>query len=150
MRFLPLFFLLFFLVACDGGNSGVQAELGPRDKTKEAQPNLVKMKEASKKFWAKNKAAPTEVPDLVEFGITEKLLSGANYSDIGYGFGELTFDDKGKLTNGFYWANSKTGGDSVRLDGVTGEFDYVPSKTDFPSLHKDSEGETDENVPESE
>lgn len=144
MRILPLFFLLFILAACGGDNSGVQAELGPRDKTKEAEPNLVKMKEASEKFWAKNRAAPTEVPDLVEFGVTEKLLSGVNYSDIGYGFGELTFDDKGELTNGFYWANSKTGGDSVRLDGVTGEFDYVANGEVFPSRSKNLEGEPEE------
>ncbi|MDC1142435.1 hypothetical protein OAU50_05040 [Planctomycetota bacterium] len=139
MRFLPLCFLLLFLAACNDTGNEETTKTSARKSAQEAEVNLLKIRDASLEFWVKFGRPPAAMSDLTEFGMTEDTLNGEHYSDIAYGFGKLTFDDVGKLLAGYFWATSKgsSEADNVRMNGVTGEYDYVPSGQPFGSLKEE-------------
>jgi hypothetical protein len=136
-----------FLAACGDASGDDTPASSTREHAKEAEVNLVKIRDASSEFWVKYGRPPVKVDELAEIGLDLESLSGEHYADIGYDFTKLTFDDEGKLTTGYFFAFSKTEADSVRLNGVTNEFDYVPKGAKFDSLKKDAEPANEPDVP---
>lgn len=130
MRLLLLTLFLLALAGCTGGSNAPapQAEAGLfKENAKGAEDNLKKMREASLKYYEKHKAAPQQVDDLTGFGAgPEDLKSDKYYSELGFTFFRLKFDDKGVLVEGKFRATPRLDAEApiVMLDAKSGDFEY--------------------------
>jgi hypothetical protein len=140
-----LLLLMFMLAAC-GGEGNTDAGEGiteaQKDRAKPAERNLVKIRDAVVKYYAANKEPPQSVSDLDKFGGgPEDLVTNDDYADIGFSFisHSLRFDENGALTRGWFIATPKGNSDAlrVRLNGVTGTFDYTRKGGDWPPAEED-------------
>lgn len=145
MRWTLLTLFLLALSACSGGgNAPVKLDPGLfKENAKGAEDNLKKMREASVKFYEKNKAAPQQVDDLTPFGAgPEQLTADKYYSELSFTFFRLKFDDKGALTEGKFRATPKLDADApiVMLDAKTGEFEYKAKDAPEQASNEPSKG----------
>jgi hypothetical protein len=130
MRWTLLTILTLVVVGCGGGAnapaSNTQANLF-KENAKGAEDNLKKMRAASLKFYDKHKAAPEQMDDLAGFGAgPEDLKQDAYYSELGFTFFRLKFDDKGALIEGKFRATPRAEAEApiVMIDAKSGEFEY--------------------------
>jgi hypothetical protein len=145
MRWMLFSFIFLSLTACSGGsNAPVKLETGLfKENAKGAEDNLKKMRDASVKFYDKNKAAPEQVDDLTPFGGgPDDLKSDKYYSELSFTFFRLKFDDKGALTEGKFRATPKLDADApiVMLDAKTGEFEYKAKDEPEKASNEPSKG----------
>lgn len=135
---LPALFLcamLPLLAACAG--DGAAADGSPdnlKARAKVAEVNLARIRDAVVKYHKEKSEVPMSVSHLEGFGGGESELEPSeDYADIGYSFYSITFDSDGKLTQGWFIATpvAESGALKVRMNGVSGEFDYVEQAEDF-------------------
>ncbi|MCC6463823.1 MAG: hypothetical protein IT463_00630 [Planctomycetes bacterium] len=131
-----LCFLFLVLAGCGGGNSANATPDEMKQKASVAERNLVRIRDGVVAYYGKYQKAPATVDDLSEFKAgPSDLEKDENYADIGYLFvsHSLKFDDKGKLTQGWFIATPPLDCKcyKVRLNGVTGEFDYTAPDKDL-------------------
>lgn len=143
MKQLSLFlFAIVLLAAGCGGNSDADNGVDPlKQRAKVAEKNLRQLRDAVVKYHEKNGEAPQSVSDLNGFGGAEAdLETNDDYSELGFSFYSLEFED-GKLTQGWFMATpmADTGALQVRMNGVTGEFDYMPQGEDFAPAETDED-----------
>jgi hypothetical protein len=139
MRSAVVFLTLICLLAGCGGaadNGANKAEV-LKDRARPAEANLVKIRDALVAYYKKNGKAPESVSDL---GIKDDELANEDYSELGYGFYNLKFDKDGKLAQGWLIATPMADRDAlkVRMNAVTGEFDYVGKDEDFGAAPSDN------------
>ncbi|MCA8911913.1 MAG: hypothetical protein KDB82_09425 [Planctomycetes bacterium] len=148
--------LALLLAACGGGNAEAEKNAELHKRAEVAERNLVKVRDAIVAYYKKNKKAPETMDDLADFGAAEKDLEvNDDYSELAYTFlpQSLEFDDSGKLTRCWLIATpiSKTGALQVRMNGVTGNFDYVAADEDFgPAPDDEGWGNEPANAPANE
>jgi hypothetical protein len=123
--------ILLVLTACGGANSVAESPDSLRERAKPAERNLVLIRDAVVKYHEANGAVPQSVSDLEAFGGgPEDFEKSDDYADIGYTFvaDGLKFEN-GKLTRGWFLASPRGNREAlqVRMNGVTGEFEYLPS-----------------------
>lgn len=127
--------ILLLLSACGGGeNASADSGGSKQDRAKVAEVNLTRIRDAVLKFYEAKKEVPMSVTHLEDYGGGENDLEpSSDYADIGYAFYSVKFDDQGKMTQGWFIATPvlESGALKVRMNGVTGEFDYVPQEDDF-------------------
>lgn len=139
MRLLLSLLVLLTLVGCSGGGNTPKPKIEPelfKENARGAEDNLKKMRDASRKFFEKHKRAPEQVDDLAPFGAgPDDLKPDAFYSDLGFTFFGLKFDDAGVLLEGKFRATPRLDAKApiVMLDAKSGEFEYrakdAPEKT---------------------
>ncbi len=145
MRIATVLILALVLAAC-GGEDNAGAADGVTEALKEradpAERNLVKIRDAVVKFYAEKKTAPQSVSDLAGFGGgPDELEVSDDYADIGFTFTAqaLKFDAQGKLTRGWFLASPKGTSEApkVRMNGVTGEYEYILKNQDWTAAEED-------------
>lgn len=122
------------LGACGGDTAADSGDEALKNRAKVAEANLVLIRDAVLAYHKKNKLPPESITDLDAYGAAESDLDiNDDYSELGYTFYNLDFDEAGKMTRGWFIATpiSKTGALKVRLNGVSGNFDYVPQGEEF-------------------
>ena len=125
---------VILLAACGGANApagNTDAEL--RDRARPAETRLVEIRDAVVAYFAKNKKAPDSVSDLADVGITNEKLANEDYSELGYAFYSVEFDAAGRLKQAWLIATPMDGRKAlqVRMNGVTGEYDYTAAGEEF-------------------
>lgn len=142
MRTAALFLLSICLLAGCGGDNTPAGDGGDplRERAKAAEANLVKVRDAVAAYYARHNKAPESISDLATFGITEEQLANEDYSELGYAFYNLRFDEGGKLTQGWLIATPMADREAlkVRMNAVTGEFDYVNKEEEFGTAPSDN------------
>ena len=142
MRTAVLFLTLVCLLAgCGGGNENVaNAQDALREKAKPAEENLTRVRDAVVKYHKEKGEVPRSVTHLGEVGLKEASLANEDYSELGYAFYNIAFDDQGKLVQGWLIATPMADRDAlqVRMNAVTGEFDYVGKGEDFGTAPSDN------------
>lgn len=130
MRWTLLTILTLLVVGCGGGSntpaSNTQASLF-KENASGAEDNLKKMRDAALKYYEKHKAAPEQMDDLAGFGAgPEELKPDAYYSELGFTFFRLKFDDKGSMTEGKFRATPRAEAQApiVMLDAKSGDLEY--------------------------
>lgn len=141
MRILPLCFIFLFLAACGDAEGDAKPE-GSLVSTEFAEQNLVMIRDACHGYFEKNGRPPEHMGEIVGFGVTLESLSNDDYSDEGYEFSLLEYDLDSNLTSGWFFASSKgsSSANRVRMNGVTGEFDYVPNGQRWQPAKEDMPG----------
>ena len=129
-----LCFLVMLLAGCgdDAGPDGQSEALKLRARV--AEVNLTRIRDAVVKYHKQHGEVPGSVTDLKDFGGGESDLEPSeDYSEIGYSFYSVEFDESGKMTQGWFIATpvADSGALQVRMDGVSEELDYVPQGEDF-------------------
>jgi hypothetical protein len=138
---------VILLTACGGANAPVDnSDDARRGRAKPAEKHLVEIRDAVVAYYAKHGKAPESITDLAAVGITDaKLADSEDYSELGYAFYSVEFHADGKLKQAWLIATPMTGRDAlnVRMNGVTGEFDYTgpgeefgPAPSDPPPANK--------------
>jgi hypothetical protein len=126
---------VILLVGCGGANAPVDnSDDARRERAKPAEAHLVEIRDAVVAYYAKHKKVPTSMTELEEVGISPaKLADSEDYSELGYAFYSVEFDADGKLKQAWLIATPMTGRDAlnIRMNGVTGEFDYTPPGEEF-------------------
>jgi hypothetical protein len=126
---------VILVAACGGPNAPVNAtddEL--RERAKPAEAHLVEIRDALLAYYAKHKKVAMSMTHLEEVGLTSaKLADNEDYSELGYGFYSVEFDADGKLKRAWLIATPMTGRKAlqVRMNGLTGEFDYAAADAEF-------------------
>ncbi|MCG3181984.1 MAG: hypothetical protein ICCCNLDF_00021 [Planctomycetes bacterium] len=142
MKTAALFLLSICLLAGCGGDNTPAGDGGDplRERAKAAEVNLVKVRDAVAAYYAKHNKAPESVSDLAAFGIKEAELANEDYSELGYAFYNLEFDPAGKLTRGWLIATPMADREAlkVRMNAVSGEFDYTGRDEDFSAAPSDN------------
>lgn len=137
-----LFILALF--GCSGGATNAPLKLETslfKENAKVAEDNLKKMREASLKYYEKNKAAPEKVDDLAGFGAgPDELKADKYYSELGFTLFRLKFNEKGELIEGKFRATPRVDANApiVMLDAKTSEFDYKPRDSAEPASNEPS------------
>lgn len=130
MRLLLLVSLALLLACCTKPDPPARAnDRQLRERAKDAEANLTRMREAALKYYARNKAAPEMLDDLTGYGGgPADIKPGEFYSELSYTFFRLKFDDKGQLADGKFRATPMQSADApvVMLDARTAEFEYTP------------------------
>ena len=133
--------MAMLLAACGGGeNAEVVQEAELQKRAEVAERNMLKIRDAVLAYHKKNKKAPEHMGELAEFGAAEGDLEiNDDYSELAYGFYNLSFDADGKLERAWFIATpvSHTGALAVRLNGVSGNFDYVKEGEEFGAAPDD-------------
>lgn len=123
------------LTACGGdASAGGGRNDDLRSRARVAEVNLVRIRDALLKYHAATNEVPMSVTHLEEFGGGESDLEPSeDYADIGYAFFNVEFDESGKLTQAWLIATPVGNSDAlkVRMNGVTGEYDYVAKGEEF-------------------
>jgi hypothetical protein len=126
---------LILLSACGGANAPAGNNYDVlRDRAKPAETQLVAIRDAVVAYHGRHKRVPTSVSELEEFGISaSKLAESEDYSELGYAFYSVEFDGSGKLKQAWLIATPMTGREAlqVRMNGVSGEYDYTPAGQEF-------------------
>jgi len=107
-----------------------------KERAKMAQDNLSLMRAAAIKYFAKNKSAPEMHDDLTGFGAgPADVKANEYYSEIGYTFFRLKFDENGQLIEGKFRATPMAEADAliVMLDAKTGDFEFSPKDPQEPA-----------------
>ncbi len=151
MRLASIILLLACLLAACGGAQNNQADSTDhalQERAKVAEQNLVRIRDAVVKYYAREQTAPTSVSDLEGLGGgPEELAVSEDYADVGYTFvaASLKFDDAGKLVRGWFFATPRGNSDAlqVRMNGVTGAFEHLPKGSQWTAA-EDDEGWTPE------
>lgn len=141
MKTAALFLTLICLLAgCGGDNQTTDGGDPMRERAKAAEANLVRVRDAVAAYYAKHQKAPESVSDLAAFGIKESELANEDYSELGYAFYNLEFDQAGKLSRGWLLATPMADREAlkVRMNAVSGEFDYVGRDEDFGRAPSDN------------
>lgn len=140
MRMIPLFLFVLLLAACGGEDKPDSTEDGLKTRAKVAELNLVKIRDAVVAYHEKHGKKPESVSDLDDFGAGLTALAASDdYADLGYSFYNVEFKD-GKLARGWFLATPmlNKGALKVRMNGVSGNFDYVPHDQDFGQAPDDN------------
>jgi hypothetical protein len=120
--------------ACGGDNAPEDnSDDALKARARIAEVNLTRIRDAVVKYHGEHGEIPMSVTHLNGFGGGENELEPSDdYADIGYAFFNVKFED-GKMTQGWFIATPVAGSGAlqVRMNGVTGEFDYVPQGEDF-------------------
>ena len=136
-----ILFLTFacLLAACGGGNEGVNAQDALRERAKPAESNLVKVRDAIVAYHKKTGEIPRSVTHLADVGLKEEDLANEDYSELGYAFYKLVFEGD-KLVQGWLLATPMGDRDAlqVRMNAVTGEFDYAAKGEEFGQAASDN------------
>lgn len=125
-------FLLFALLSVACGNDPAP-NAGPEELQQRAKPaerNLVRIRDAVVAFYAARGTEPISLDELTDYGSGPRNLEPSeDYSDLGYSFYALKFSDEGELEQAWLMATPKGGSDAlqVRMNGVTGTFEYLPA-----------------------
>lgn len=136
MKTLGLFLCLSLLLLAGCSSDDVAGDSGGdvKARAKVAEKNLTRIRDAVLKYHTEKKEVPMSVTHLEDYGGGEgDLEPSEDYADIGYAFYSVKFDDDGKMTQGWFIATpvSESGALKVRMNGVSGEFDYVAQEEDF-------------------
>lgn len=135
MKITALCLLALLLTACGGdASAGGSRDDGLKRRAKVAEVNLARIRDAVVKYHAARGETPMSVTHLEGFGGGESDLEPSDdYADIGYAFYSLKFGDTGKLSQGWFIATpvAKSGALQVRMNGLTGEYDYVAQDGEF-------------------
>lgn len=134
MRLITPLLLLLLLAACGGKEpTPEEKEAAIKAAAKVAERNLVKIRDGVLAYYRKNGAAPESMDNLADFGISDdKLEASDDYAPLGYHFYSLDFSKDGAMTQGWFEASPMAGRKAyrVRLNGVTGEFDYADAEAE--------------------
>jgi hypothetical protein len=131
MRLATLGLACFILLAaCGGGNDVSPADMmdSMRARAKPAEKHLVEIRDALVAYHGKHNREPESVSDLADVGLPlSKLAGNEDYSELGYAFYSVSFGGDGKLRQAWLIATPMKGREAltVRMNGVTGEFDYT-------------------------
>jgi hypothetical protein len=131
MRYLALFLILAPLIgACSPDEEAAPRHNPAQVETAEvAVENLRTIRDATVRYWAATGSAPVSIDLLSEHGAgVSDLRESDVYSEFGYNFTGLLFDEAGELARGWFFATPRRDreGLQVRLDGVTDEVEYLP------------------------
>jgi hypothetical protein len=143
MRHLSCGLLVLLLAACGGGPNEQQKEEAVQASARVAERNLVKIRDAVLEYHRKNGTAPERMDDLAAFGVSaENLEPSENYADLGYMLYKIAFNKDGTMTSGWFQATPMEGRNAlrVRLNGVTGKFDYAKSDEPYAEAPADNGG----------
>lgn len=121
---------VILLAACSGGeNSPVDnSDEALRERAKPAEKHLLEIRDALVAYHGKRGKVARSMSELAEVGLTlDKLAGNDDYSELGYTYFSVQFDGAGKLKQAWLIATPMTGRQAltVRMNGVTGEFDYT-------------------------
>jgi hypothetical protein len=124
------FAFVILLSACGGANAPVanNDDAAMRERARPAEKHLVEIRDALVAFYAKHKKKPGSMSDLADVGLPlTKLAGNEDYSELGYSYYSVEFDPDGKLKQAWLIATPMSGRNAytVRMNGVSGEYDYT-------------------------
>lgn len=144
LRLSFLFVAAVSLASCGAGApNSQQRQEAMKVSAQVAERNLVKLRDGVVAYYKKHQQAPVSIDDLESVGSgTATLEASEDYADLGYNFYKLDFSPDGTLKQGWFLASPR--GDRkamrVRMDGVSGAFDYTPPGEEMGAAPGDNGG----------